>query len=176
MKKNNWKEIITNVDLPEYGKYVLVLGIDRRQYSSTNYHVCYMDDMADGVEFMKNGNFYWLTENGTEIKYVRFWKEIEEIPLKNYWLIKYEEEDKKTYKKIKYYSEIRHLLKTSYMELRIKYDKTLIWNVWSSSTLKMYILCNDENFNINDIDDGMKKVAIDFLHYIRNKKLKQLTM
>ena len=71
-----WKEIKTYGDLPQYGKNVIVLGVDDKMYNSENTHICYMDDLEDGIEFTTNGTFYWLTESGREIKKVKYWCEI----------------------------------------------------------------------------------------------------
>ena len=63
-------------DLPEYGKFVLVCGVDKQMYDIRRWHVCEMNDLEDGVDFNKNGTFYWLTENGTSIKEVTHWCEL----------------------------------------------------------------------------------------------------
>jgi hypothetical protein len=63
------KKIETYADLPLYGKYVLVSGIDKRQYVTRQWHVCEMNDLEDG-------QFFWLTENGTKIEEVTYWCEL----------------------------------------------------------------------------------------------------
>lgn len=70
------KKIETYADLPPYGKYVLVSGIDKKQYGTRRWHVCEMNDLEDGVEFKENGNFLWLTEKGTKIEDVTHWCEL----------------------------------------------------------------------------------------------------
>jgi len=75
-----WTKIKEFQDLPEYGKYVLVSGIDKKMYGERKFHVCEMNDLEDGMDFQENGQFYWLTENGTKISEVTHWKEIEELP------------------------------------------------------------------------------------------------
>jgi hypothetical protein len=70
------KKIETYADLPPYGKYVLVSGIDKKQYGIRRWHVCEMNDLEDGVEFRENGNFLWLTEKGTKIEDVTHWCEL----------------------------------------------------------------------------------------------------
>jgi hypothetical protein len=67
------KEIKIYADLPEYGKYVLVYGIDKNQYGLPRWHVCEMNDLEDGMEFKENGHFYWLTESGRKIDEVTKW-------------------------------------------------------------------------------------------------------
>jgi SepF-like predicted cell division protein (DUF552 family) len=69
-------EIKTYSDLQQYGKYVLVNGIDENQYAIRGWHVCEMNDLEDGVEFIEKGNFYWLTEKGTHITQVTHWMEL----------------------------------------------------------------------------------------------------
>ena len=54
-------------DLPEYGKYVLVYGVDSQNYGSKEFHVCEMNDLEDGMDFRSNGEFFWLTEGGKKI-------------------------------------------------------------------------------------------------------------
>lgn len=71
-----WHEIITYNDLPEYGKYVIVIGRDKRTYDIESYHICCMDDGEDGYEFIKYGTFKWLTESGSSIQDVKYWCEI----------------------------------------------------------------------------------------------------
>jgi hypothetical protein len=73
------KKIETREDLPEYGKYVLVNGIDPLMYGTRGWHVCEMNDLEDGVEFSWNGYFKWLTEKGTEIDEVTHWMELPSI-------------------------------------------------------------------------------------------------
>lgn len=65
-----------NESLPQFGKYVLVLGTDNSMYGTENYHVCCMDDLEDGYEFSETGYFYWLTEGGRKIDNVRLWSEL----------------------------------------------------------------------------------------------------
>ena len=84
MKKNNIFPVVdinTLQKLPEYGKYVLVNGIDNEQYGIRRWHVCEMNDLEDGMDFKENGNFYWLTEKGTRIDEVTQWCE---LPDENY--------------------------------------------------------------------------------------------
>lgn len=66
-------------DLPEFGKYVLVFGTDKKTYNIPNWHVCMMDDCEDGYEYIENGYFHWLTENGTNIEDVTHWCELPEL-------------------------------------------------------------------------------------------------
>jgi hypothetical protein len=68
-----------NESLPQFGKYVLVLGTDNSMYGIENFHVCCMDDLEDGVEFSETGNFYWLTEAGRKIDNVRLWSDLPNI-------------------------------------------------------------------------------------------------
>jgi hypothetical protein len=70
------KKIETYADLPEYGKYVLVSGIDKMQYNIRRWHVCEINDLEDGLDFKENGNFLWLTEKGTKIEEVTHWSEL----------------------------------------------------------------------------------------------------
>jgi hypothetical protein len=63
-------------DLPEYGKFVLVSGIDKKTYNQREWHVCEMDDLEDGMDFYSKGEFLWLTENGTKIEDVTHWCEL----------------------------------------------------------------------------------------------------
>lgn len=72
-------KIETFNDLPEYGKYVLVSGIDHSQYGERNWHVCEMNDLEDGVDFISKGDFYWLTESGKKIDNVTHWCELPNI-------------------------------------------------------------------------------------------------
>ena len=69
-----------NESLPPFGKYVLVLGIDNSMYGIENFHVCSMDDLEDGMEFLETGNFYWLTESGKKIDSVRAWTHLPDSP------------------------------------------------------------------------------------------------
>ncbi len=68
--------IHTFADLPEYDTYVLVSGIDKKQYGERRWHVCQMNDLEDGVEFRRNGHFFWLTEKGVKIEDVTCWCEL----------------------------------------------------------------------------------------------------
>jgi hypothetical protein len=70
------KKIETFKDLPPYGKYVLVNGVDKKQYGIRRWHVCEMNDLEDGVEFKESGQFYWLTESGGKIEEVTHWLEL----------------------------------------------------------------------------------------------------
>jgi hypothetical protein len=72
-------EIGHNKNLPPYGLYVVVSGIDEKQYGIRRWHVCEMNDLEDGMEFKENGNFYWLTEKGTNITSVTHWFELPNI-------------------------------------------------------------------------------------------------
>jgi len=76
----SWKKIEKIKDLPEFGKYVLVSGIDKKQYGTRRMHVCCVDDLEDGIQFRETGEFYWLTENGTKIEDVTFWRELPSEP------------------------------------------------------------------------------------------------
>lgn len=67
------KEIKTYADLPPYGTYVGVSGIDEKQYGIRRWHICEMNDLQDGMEFQESGEFLWLTENGTSITQVTHW-------------------------------------------------------------------------------------------------------
>ena len=71
--------IETYGDLPTYGKYVLVNGVDETQYGIRRWHVCEMNDLEDGMEFKENGRFYWLTESGRKIENVTHWCELPTI-------------------------------------------------------------------------------------------------
>jgi len=73
------KKIETYTDLPPYGKYVLVSGIDKKQYETRQWHVCEMNDLEDGMDFKENGQFFWLTENGTKIEDVTYWCELPKL-------------------------------------------------------------------------------------------------
>jgi len=70
------KKIETYLDLPEYGKYVLVSGVDNKQYGVRMWHVCEMNDLEDGLDFRDKGQFFWLTEKGTKIEDVTYWCEL----------------------------------------------------------------------------------------------------
>ena len=70
------KKIETYADLPEYGKYVLVSGIDKKQYDVRRWHVCEMNDLEDGLDYRDKGQFFWLTEKGTKIEDVTHWCEL----------------------------------------------------------------------------------------------------
>jgi hypothetical protein len=70
------KKIETCADLPPYGKYVLVSGIDKKQYGTRQWHVCEMNDLEDGMDFKENCQFFWLTEKGTKIEEVTHWCEL----------------------------------------------------------------------------------------------------
>lgn len=72
-------EIKTHGDLPPYGKYVLVNGIDEKMYGTRRWHACEMNDLEDGVEFKENGNFHWLTEKGIRITQVTHWAELPNV-------------------------------------------------------------------------------------------------
>lgn len=70
------KKIKNFSDLPPYGKPVLVYGKDEKVYDAYSWHVCTMDDLEDGLDFRKNGHFYWLTESGRKITFVTHWCEL----------------------------------------------------------------------------------------------------
>jgi len=70
------KKIETYADLPEYGKYVLVSGIDKMQYDVRRWHVWEMNDLEDGLDYRDKGQFLWLTEKGTKIEEVTHWCEL----------------------------------------------------------------------------------------------------
>jgi hypothetical protein len=70
------KKIETYADLPEYGKYVLVSGVDKMQYGVRRWHVCEMNDLEDGLDYRDKGQFFWLTEKGTKIEEVTHWCEL----------------------------------------------------------------------------------------------------
>lgn len=70
-----------NKNLPEYGKDVLVIGKNNKMYGDAKMHVCSMDDLEDGMDFKENGDFYWLTENGTKIEDVTHWTELPDYPI-----------------------------------------------------------------------------------------------
>ena len=78
----NIKELLTYEDLPEYGKFVLVSGIDQKTYGIRRWHVCEMNDLEDGMCFKEKGLFHWLTEDGTEITEVTHWCDTPELPNK----------------------------------------------------------------------------------------------
>jgi hypothetical protein len=67
-------------DLPQYGKFVLVNGIDKKQYGIRQWYVCEMNDLEDGMDFKEKGGFYWLTESGRKIEDVTHWCELPEEP------------------------------------------------------------------------------------------------
>ena len=46
------------------------------QNNIRRWHVCEMNDLEDGMDFEKNGNFLWLTERGTKIEEVTHWFEL----------------------------------------------------------------------------------------------------
>jgi hypothetical protein len=71
----------TNGELPVYGTYVLVSGINSKTYGVRGWHVCEMNDLEDGMDFKEKGKFYWLTENGTKIEKVIAWCELPEDEL-----------------------------------------------------------------------------------------------
>ena len=73
------KKIETYSDLPEYGKYVLVSGIDQKTYGIIKWHVCEMNDLEDGIDFSEKGHFFWLTENGTKIEDVTHYCELPDL-------------------------------------------------------------------------------------------------
>jgi len=75
-----WNEINTYGDLPEYGKFVLVYGTDNKMYGIKKHHVCEMNDLEDGVDFISKGFFYWLTESGDKIEDVSHWMELPNQP------------------------------------------------------------------------------------------------
>lgn len=62
--------------LPKYGEYVLVIGVNKKTYADKAFHVCCMDDLEDGCEFMETGLFSWLTESGNRIEDVIAWMPI----------------------------------------------------------------------------------------------------
>lgn len=70
------KKIETYRDLPEYGKYVLVYGIDKKMYNIRRWHVCEMNDIEDGLDYRDKGQFLWLTEKGSQIDDVTHWCEL----------------------------------------------------------------------------------------------------
>lgn len=74
------KKIETYCDLPKYGEYVLVNGIDKKTYGERRWHVCTMDDLEDGLDYRDKGYFYWLTENGSKIEGVTHWCELPALP------------------------------------------------------------------------------------------------
>ena len=76
----HWTEIKTYGDLPEYGKFVLVYGVDNKMYGIKKHHVCEMNDLEDGVDFRSKGFFYWLTESGSKIEDVSHWMELPHYP------------------------------------------------------------------------------------------------
>jgi len=68
---NGW--ISVEDRLPEYGKFILVIGTDDKQYGIERCHVCEMNDLEDGIEFKQTRRFYWLTESGRKIDKVTHW-------------------------------------------------------------------------------------------------------
>jgi len=74
------KKIETYADLPEYGKYVLVSGVDKMQYDIRSWHVCEMNDLEDGLDYRDKGQFFWLTESGRKIEEVTHWLELPTLP------------------------------------------------------------------------------------------------
>lgn len=70
------REIKTYKDLPEYGEFVLVWGVDKSMYGIKAWHVCEMNDHEDGLDFRDSGRFMWLTENGTRIEDVTHWSNL----------------------------------------------------------------------------------------------------
>lgn len=70
------KKIKKYKDLPKYGTYVAVSGVDEEQYGIRRWHICEMNDLEDGMEFKESGMFYWLTEKGTSITQVTHWFEL----------------------------------------------------------------------------------------------------
>ena len=76
MNNMEYHEIKTYGDLPEFGKYVIVIGTDKNMYNMESYHICCIDDGEDGFEFKTSGYFIWITENGTKISDVKYWCEI----------------------------------------------------------------------------------------------------
>jgi len=73
-------KIETYQDLPKYGKYVLVSGINKGMYDVRRWHVCEMNDLEDGLDYRDKGHFFWLTEKGTKIDEVTHWCELPNIP------------------------------------------------------------------------------------------------
>jgi len=69
-------KILIYSDLPKYGEFVLVSGIDKKTYGIRRWHVCEINDLEDGMDFKEHGIFYWLTENGTKIEDVTHWCEL----------------------------------------------------------------------------------------------------
>ena len=74
------KKIETYNDLPQYGRFVLVSGIDNKTYGQRRWHVCEINDLEDGMDFKEKGQFFWLTENGTKIEDVTHWCELPKLP------------------------------------------------------------------------------------------------
>jgi len=75
---NGW--ISVEDRLPEYGKYILVIGTDAMQYGIERFHVCEMNDLEDGIEFKETRQFYWLTESGRKIDKVTHWQPLPPKP------------------------------------------------------------------------------------------------
>lgn len=78
-EQSEWISVEDNY--PEYGQYVLVQGIDDKMYGIKNCHVCEMNDLEDGLDYIDKGIFYWLTERGTEITKVAHWQPLPSIPI-----------------------------------------------------------------------------------------------
>lgn len=76
----NWNKIEQIKDLPKFGKYVLVSGVDNSTYGKRRMHVCCIDDLEDGVQYHLRGEFYWLTESGRKIEDVTHWRELPSLP------------------------------------------------------------------------------------------------
>ena len=72
--------ISVNDKLPKYDTDVLVWGKDVKRYDKYACHVCSMDDLEDGMEYKKTGEFMWLTEKGHEISKVTHWMPLHEPP------------------------------------------------------------------------------------------------
>jgi len=75
---NGW--ISVEDRLPEYGKFILVIGTDDKQYGIERCHVCEMNDLEDGIEFKQTRQFYWLTESGRKIDKVTHWQQLPKKP------------------------------------------------------------------------------------------------
>jgi len=71
-------------DLPKYGEFVLVSGIDNKTYGIRQWHVCEMNDLEDGLDFKEKGQFYWLTENGSKIEEVSHWVGLPKLNLNDF--------------------------------------------------------------------------------------------
>lgn len=46
------------------------------QYDIRRWHVCEMNDLEDGLDYIDKGQFFWLTEKGTKIEDVTLWCEL----------------------------------------------------------------------------------------------------